>query len=522
MAGVRIADMPDLGAVDDTSSVVGERAGSGRFAATALRDYMAASLVDMQGLTTVRQFGAKGDGTTDDAAAINAASVWLNSQGGGILFFPAGTYAVGSTCVLYSHVTWQGSGSGVTIIKGLSGTTMDVLQTYQFATLTGTNVASGPLQWAIKQMTIDGNKAGRTAGRCAAFYGYDFVIEDVVFQNAHGDCVYSEWCTDPGVPVAGAGGNGMESHWSRVKTWGSAVGNGLTFYGPHDSHFTDYLTFINGAYGVIWGGSTTYTGIGCMVTNCHSYGNTGHGIVLTTEIFATNFESESNQGSGIVISNAGTGGQLQASNVFCWANHGNGFYVETSGNWISNLVSQDNTNAGVYINANQNMFSDVVASQNAVNGVFITSNADNTMINNAWLFQNTGDGITVTAKDCCLTGITSEGNSANGVSLSNAMTGLMLQGKMLNNSSYQISLGAMGGTSNTIDADIYTNAGQTAYTGSPANNSVRLNCAGAQFTYLNNVPDAGTTAGTSNTVTKKIPVQINGTTYYLLASTSSA
>ena len=39
--GVRIVDMPDLGAVTDNSSVVGEHAGSGRFAATALRTYVA-------------------------------------------------------------------------------------------------------------------------------------------------------------------------------------------------------------------------------------------------------------------------------------------------------------------------------------------------------------------------------------------------------------------------------------------------------------------------------------------------
>ena len=43
--GVRIVDMPDLGVVDDTSSVVGERAGSGQFSALALRDYVLASVV---------------------------------------------------------------------------------------------------------------------------------------------------------------------------------------------------------------------------------------------------------------------------------------------------------------------------------------------------------------------------------------------------------------------------------------------------------------------------------------------
>jgi hypothetical protein len=41
--GVRIVDMPDLGTVTDGSSVVGEHAGSGRFMATALRDYVLAA-----------------------------------------------------------------------------------------------------------------------------------------------------------------------------------------------------------------------------------------------------------------------------------------------------------------------------------------------------------------------------------------------------------------------------------------------------------------------------------------------
>jgi hypothetical protein len=41
--GVRIVDMPDLGAVTDDTSFVGEHAGSGRFSATALRSYVGTS-----------------------------------------------------------------------------------------------------------------------------------------------------------------------------------------------------------------------------------------------------------------------------------------------------------------------------------------------------------------------------------------------------------------------------------------------------------------------------------------------
>lgn len=46
------------------------------------------------GWFTVTSYGAAGDGTTDDTAAINTAIAALNSAGGGVLYFPAGNYLV--------------------------------------------------------------------------------------------------------------------------------------------------------------------------------------------------------------------------------------------------------------------------------------------------------------------------------------------------------------------------------------------------------------------------------------------
>jgi Chaperone of endosialidase len=46
---IRISDMPDLGPVTDATSFVGEHAGSGRFLATALRDYMSGSFLPIDG-----------------------------------------------------------------------------------------------------------------------------------------------------------------------------------------------------------------------------------------------------------------------------------------------------------------------------------------------------------------------------------------------------------------------------------------------------------------------------------------
>ena len=71
--GVRIADMPDLGAVNDASSFVGERAGSGRFGAPTLRSYVSSYITAGLPWINVRDCGAKGDGATDDTAAIQAA-----------------------------------------------------------------------------------------------------------------------------------------------------------------------------------------------------------------------------------------------------------------------------------------------------------------------------------------------------------------------------------------------------------------------------------------------------------------
>jgi polygalacturonase len=57
-----------------------------------------------QGLLNIRDFGAKGDGKTIDSAAIDKAIDAAASRGGGVVYFPAGTYA-SYTIHLKSQVT---------------------------------------------------------------------------------------------------------------------------------------------------------------------------------------------------------------------------------------------------------------------------------------------------------------------------------------------------------------------------------------------------------------------------------
>ena len=109
--GVRIVDMPDLGAFNDSSSVVGERAGSGRFNAIALRNY-----IGQPATINVRQFGAVGDGVADDTFAIQAAIDSLSAYGGGVAV-PPGVYRITAGIKMRPNIVLQGNG-GATIIQG--------------------------------------------------------------------------------------------------------------------------------------------------------------------------------------------------------------------------------------------------------------------------------------------------------------------------------------------------------------------------------------------------------------------
>ena len=83
---------------------------------------------------SVKDFGAKGDGTTDDATSFVAALTYLRGlTSGGTLYIPPGVYAVSTVAFQWatggSNITLniQGAGQRATILKKLGATTSAVL-----------------------------------------------------------------------------------------------------------------------------------------------------------------------------------------------------------------------------------------------------------------------------------------------------------------------------------------------------------------------------------------------------------
>lgn len=71
-------------------------------------------------------YGAAGDGTTDDTTAVQASLTAAGNAGGGIVFFPQGTYRITSALTVPSGVSLWGAGPNVSLI-GIDHATANAL-----------------------------------------------------------------------------------------------------------------------------------------------------------------------------------------------------------------------------------------------------------------------------------------------------------------------------------------------------------------------------------------------------------
>jgi len=73
------------------------------------------------GVFNVKDYGAVGDGTTDDLIAIQAALTACGSAGGGVVYIPAGTFHVTNVLLVPSNVMLVGAGMKATTILNPAG-----------------------------------------------------------------------------------------------------------------------------------------------------------------------------------------------------------------------------------------------------------------------------------------------------------------------------------------------------------------------------------------------------------------
>jgi Pectate lyase superfamily protein len=109
-------------------------------------------------LISVASYGAKGDGVTDDTAAINAAMSACTARtipnNGCVLYFQAGVY-VTTGLTLRSYMNMKGDGWGTSVIRLKPHTASDVLA-----------VPIDAFNFSIQDLTLDGNSGRGGIGNC--------------------------------------------------------------------------------------------------------------------------------------------------------------------------------------------------------------------------------------------------------------------------------------------------------------------------------------------------------------------
>jgi len=316
----------------------------------------------------IKDYGAVGDGVTDDTAAINSAISAANTAGGGVVYVPQGTFIV----AVYTYTGVVGAASIIlrdNVHLVIDGTIKVKNNAYGAGAFYGVirSLDTGLSNASITGVgTVDGNKSNQTASsQCSNIYLtclFNVVVDGIYSVNANGMGIQLVSPISLPVPPAGAAAThtacavqncfvnnvtniGIQiSHGlycniseNRITT---CVNNCIDIYGDNGTVSPDNgITSINGntvgggLVGVFIETSKRVSVVGNAVDSCTT-GIAVNRINGAPTIISISGNTISNCGTG--ISNTGdTGGVLISNNFVAFTGYGlvlGGTTVAVSGN----------------------------------------------------------------------------------------------------------------------------------------------------------------------------------------------
>lgn len=242
----------------------------------------------------VQDEGATGDGSTDDAAAIQAAID--NSSVGDTIFFPAGIYIVSATVSFLPDRTYRGSNPDNTILKMQDGANLNAV----FAAdrwVDNNAFPDDPVH--ICDLGIDGNKANNSSGHGIVVYNYYSIVRNCRVTDVSENSFQITANTQNGTLTSNP--SAVEN---RLINCVSRTPGGIGFYvydtsanKVSDGYMIDCIAH-GGTIGI-----SIDSGNGWEIDGNHIYGNTSHGIRVN-RAFASRVTNNYIEGFG----SAGGGG----------------------------------------------------------------------------------------------------------------------------------------------------------------------------------------------------------------------
>jgi len=260
----------------------------------------------------VSDFGAKGDGVTDDASAIQAAidyAISLNAPAK--VYFPSGKYLCSTTITVNptlqasSQVMLLGDGIGASVIACKAGFTATKLLHYGAAAGSTSRATFG----GINNLSFDGSNISITGAiscvylfNCYRCNFFNLSIDNFGSLGAYGDGIASYG------NVNAPSQDPLNQANSYINIYARNNGlYGIYMRGEKSSIFDLIVADGNGQGGIWWdsesitGGSTETTE--CVIGSCLSKNNNGPGFAISgaSKLSAANLEAYINGGPGVMF-----------------------------------------------------------------------------------------------------------------------------------------------------------------------------------------------------------------------------
>ncbi len=172
---------------------------------------------DLTGLVNAKDYGALGDGTTNDYTAILAAVTAVKARGGGAVWFPAGIYAITQKLIVPPNVFLVAESAYAATLKLTAGSAIAIF--LEFGAAATINVFGG-----LKNIQVDANAKAQTGVK--------------MFGPQEGACISESFVHGATVTAVDAVGTGIlggtnmfEIGRSWIWTTGNAGMAGLTISG---------------------------------------------------------------------------------------------------------------------------------------------------------------------------------------------------------------------------------------------------------------------------------------------------
>ncbi|MBD8710205.1 MULTISPECIES: M10 family metallopeptidase C-terminal domain-containing protein [Pseudomonas] len=275
---------------------------------------------------SVKDFGAVGDGHTDDTLALQAAIDAASAAGGGTVVIPSGTYIVsaqasGNALILKDNVQLEGDATDRATLKLASGSSADI---------DGILRADGDAV-GVSNLVIDGNRAHTTG---------------VVSDLSLGDGVQ---LTLNYVQATNASGYGLD-----LRAEGSQV--------QANKAYVDY----NGQGGVITAGL-----VGSALNDLIVRDNDGNGLTTQGVVTVQDINSTSNQGYGVAVEGDANGHAAQLISGSISSNRTSGVLIDKASDAVVDHLSISyNTLSAIEVRDSQG----TQISTNRIDGSYLDAN----------------------------------------------------------------------------------------------------------------------------------------------------